>query len=50
MRGGSIRSKALSGARQGKHEHFPGSLRLVSDEHQPGHNRRMDEDSHERGE
>lgn len=31
-------------------EHFLRRLRLVRDEHQPGHNRRLDGDSHERGE
>jgi hypothetical protein len=31
-------------------EHFLRCLRLLCDEHQPGHNRRLDGDSHERGE
>ena len=30
-------------------ERYLRRLRLVRDEHQPGHNRRLDGDSHERG-
>ena len=48
--GASIPLRAGKMPISGKPEHFLPGLRLVSDEHQPGHLRRLDGDSHQRGE